>query len=84
MLASDKMRIDTEIELMPKSKINNIGIPYNKNYAVEGSITGLVFDVLIIGGIWDAQKDMLAATIGAIICMTITHWLERNLRANNR
>ena len=80
MLASDKMRIDNEIELMPKSKINNIGIPYNKNYAVEGSITGLVFDVLIIGGIWDAQKDMLAATIGAIICMTITALVRKKFK----
>ena len=81
MLASDKMRIDNEIELMPKSKINNIGIPYNKNYAVEGSITGLVFDVLIIGGIWDAQKDMLAATIGAVICMTITALVRKKFKS---
>ena len=32
------------------------------------------------GDIWDAQKDMLAATIGAIICMTITALVRKKFK----
>jgi putative membrane protein len=32
------------------------------------------------GDVWDAQKDMLAATIGAIICMSVTAALRRKLK----
>ncbi len=32
------------------------------------------------GDIWDAQKDMLAATVGAIICMTITALVRKKFK----
>ncbi len=32
------------------------------------------------GDIWDAQKDILAATIGAIICMTVTALVRKKLK----
>ena len=32
------------------------------------------------GDIWDAQKDMLAATIGAILCMTITALVRKKFK----
>ena len=32
------------------------------------------------GDIWDAQKDMLAATVGAIICMSITALVRKKFK----
>jgi putative membrane protein len=36
------------------------------------------------GDVWDAQKDMTAALVGALVCMGLTAWLHRVLEKGER